>query len=121
MSNQLSIPFKKTSSIHIHQAVREYLLDHYPDTHPDSFKWDVDRWEQLRKEATGESVHISQTNSIIKFVLISNLVHYMHHIDLNSRYCAQMTFIMTKLPVDVCMFSCSMLVQGTSLIMLLKL
>ncbi|KAL5504141.1 RIM20 [Sanghuangporus vaninii] len=82
MSNQLSIPFKKTSPVPIRQSVREYIQDNLPDTHPEAFKWDTERWEQLRKDATNELVHVSRIQAIIK-------------------YCAQLTFVLTKLPVDI--------------------
>ncbi|EJD06562.1 BRO1-domain-containing protein [Fomitiporia mediterranea MF3/22] len=82
MSNQLSIPFKKTSQIPIRQAVRSYIQENLPDTHPEAFKWDIERWEQLRRDATSEKVHASHTQAIIK-------------------YCAQLAFILTKLPVDI--------------------
>ncbi|KAH8118025.1 BRO1-domain-containing protein [Phellopilus nigrolimitatus] len=82
MSNQLSIPFKKTSTIPLRQAFRDYVQISHTDTHPEAFKWDIDRWEQLRKDATSEVVHVSKTQALIS-------------------YNAQLTFVLTKLPVDI--------------------
>ncbi|KAI5122282.1 hypothetical protein M0805_002362 [Coniferiporia weirii] len=82
MSNQLSIPFKKTRTIPIRQAVRSYILASHPDTHPEAFKWDIERWEQMRKDAANEAAHVSRTQVVIK-------------------YYAQLTFVLTKMPVDI--------------------
>lgn len=66
MSNQLSIPFKHSTAIPIKQAVRDYIQSNHPDTHPDAFKWDVNRWEQLRKDGTGGIVHVSRIDAALK-------------------------------------------------------
>lgn len=67
MSNQLTIPSKKTaSSLPIRSAVREYIRENHPDTHPDAFTWDIDRWEQLRKEATEDVVHSARADALLK-------------------------------------------------------
>ncbi|CAL1716692.1 unnamed protein product [Somion occarium] len=82
MSNQLSIPFKKTRSIPIRQAVKDYILSAHPDTHPDAFKNDITEWEALRKDCIGGVVHPDRIQSAIK-------------------YHAQLVFILTKLPSDI--------------------
>ncbi|OBZ72455.1 pH-response regulator protein palA/RIM20 [Grifola frondosa] len=82
MPNQLSIPSKKTSLIQIRQAVREYILSKHTDTHPDAFRWDIGRWEALRKDAVGGVLHVDR----VKPSLI---------------YHAQLVFILTKLPPDI--------------------
>ncbi|KAI0342763.1 BRO1-domain-containing protein [Trametopsis cervina] len=76
------IPFKKTYTLPIRQAVREYISANHKDTHPDAFKWDISRWESLRKECTGDSVHLDR----IKHTL---------------SYHAQLVFVLTKLPFDI--------------------
>ncbi|KAH9903052.1 BRO1-domain-containing protein [Cubamyces lactineus] len=82
MPNQLSIPFKRTYIIPIRQAVRDYILAHYRDTHPDAYRWDIGHWEKLRAEATTGSVHIERVYALIS-------------------YHAQLVFILTKLPADI--------------------
>lgn len=66
MSNQISIPFKRTASIPIGSAVREYIYAYHRETHPDAFKWDIERWEELRTEATADVVHVSRVQSFVK-------------------------------------------------------
>lgn len=68
MSNQLSIPFKKTASIPIRTAAREYIQEYHRETHPDAFKWDIDSWEQLRKDASADVVHVSRVQFVLKCV-----------------------------------------------------
>ncbi|KAI0635957.1 BRO1-domain-containing protein [Trametes polyzona] len=82
MPNQLSIPFKKTYIVPIRQAVREYILHHHSDTHPDAYRWDIGHWEKLRAEATSGGIHIDRVG-----VLLS--------------YHAQLVFILTKFPADI--------------------
>lgn len=82
MSNQLAIPLKPTLPIPIHQSLQSYIRENIPDTHPEAFRWDIERWEQLRNEAYIETVHISRTQALIKYIV-------------------QLTFILTKLPVDI--------------------
>ncbi|KAI0671768.1 BRO1-domain-containing protein [Trametes maxima] len=82
MPNQLSIPFKKTYVVPIRQAVRDYILTHYINTHPDAYRWDVGHWEKLRAEATSGGVHIDRVSALIS-------------------YHAQLVFILTKLPPDI--------------------
>ena len=101
MSNQLTIPSKKTaSSLPIKSAVREYIRANHPDTHPDAFAWDIDRWEQLRREATESVIRATRVGALLKYV------HYISvrptpHSD-THRYNAQLSYVSTKLPDDVC-------------------
>ncbi|CCM00095.1 uncharacterized protein FIBRA_02122 [Fibroporia radiculosa] len=82
MPNQLSIPFKKTWEVQVRQAVRAYILKNYTDTHPDAFRWDVNRWETLRREAVGTLVHFDRVKTVVG-------------------YHAQLVYILTKLPADI--------------------
>ncbi|KDQ57158.1 hypothetical protein JAAARDRAFT_58624 [Jaapia argillacea MUCL 33604] len=82
MPNQLSIPFKKCSPVPLKQAVRDYISEHHPETHPDAFKWDLNRWEALRKDGVGGAVHVDR-------------------IALALSYHAQLVFVLTKLPPDI--------------------
>ncbi|KAI0766745.1 ALIX V-shaped domain binding to HIV-domain-containing protein [Irpex lacteus] len=50
--------------------------------HPDAFKWDIERWETLRKEATDNAVHSNRIKPMLS-------------------YHAQLVFILTKLPFDI--------------------
>ncbi|KAH9942761.1 pH-response regulator [Amylocystis lapponica] len=68
MPNQLSIPFKKTYVIQLRQAVRQYILSNYTDTHPDAFKWDISRWETLRKDGAGGIVHVDRVNNTLECI-----------------------------------------------------
>ena len=66
MPNQLSIPFKRTYVIPIRDAVRDYILTHHTDTHPDAYRWDVDQWEKLRAEAVSSVVHVDRVKALIR-------------------------------------------------------
>ena len=76
MPNHLSIPFKKTYTIPLKEAVRDYL-DSRVDSHPEEFKWDIERWETLRKAGVGEVVH----NDSIKPALrsVASLLSWSGH------------------------------------------
>ncbi|KAF9820903.1 hypothetical protein IEO21_01130 [Rhodonia placenta] len=82
MPNQLYVPFKRTWDVPLRQAAREYILKKYTDTHPDAFRWDITRWETLRKDGAGGIVHIDRVQASL-------------------RYHAQLVFILTKLPPDI--------------------
>ncbi|KAI0293747.1 BRO1-like domain-containing protein [Russula brevipes] len=82
MTNQLSIPFKRTYAIPLTDAVYSHIRSKIHNTHPEAFKWDLSRWEELRKAAVNCSVHIDQVEAILA-------------------YHAQLAFILTKLPADV--------------------
>lgn len=68
MNNLLSIPFKKTRAIPIRQAVKDYIHDAHPDTHPDVFKEDIYRWEQLRKDGVGGVAHPDRIQAMTQYV-----------------------------------------------------
>ncbi|KAI0049741.1 pH-response regulator [Auriscalpium vulgare] len=82
MPNQVSIPFKKTYAIPLKQAVYDHIQAKHHDAHPEAFKWDIGRWESLRKAATSGIVHVDRVNDFIS-------------------YHAQLVFILTKLPADI--------------------
>ena len=66
MPNQLSIPFKKTYTVPIRDAVRDYILAHHTDTHPDAYRWDVGQWEKLRAVAISSVVHVDRVEALIR-------------------------------------------------------
>ena len=67
MPNQLSIPFKRTYTVPIRDAVRDYILAHHTDTHPDAYRWDVGQWEKLRAEAVSSVVHVDRVKALIRY------------------------------------------------------
>ncbi len=67
MPNQLPVPFKKTYVVPLREAVREYILTHYTDTHPDAYRWDIGQWEKLRAEVVSITVHIDRVNALIRY------------------------------------------------------
>ncbi|GJJ08702.1 hypothetical protein Clacol_002921 [Clathrus columnatus] len=83
MSNLLTLPFKSTEAISLKNAVKSYIQREHTETHPDAFKWDINKWESLRKDATTNTVHISNGP---------------------FRYQAQLIFIATKLPPDATLY-----------------
>ncbi|KAG9001425.1 pH-response regulator protein palA/rim20 [Tulasnella sp. JGI-2019a] len=82
MSNQLLVPFKRSRPNDIKTAVRQYIEINHPETHPDAFRQDVERWDALRKDAIAEGTHISKIQVLFK-------------------YQAQLVFILTKLPPEI--------------------
>jgi programmed cell death 6-interacting protein len=67
MTNQLSIPFKKTYRTNIEQAARDYI-DTQTEQHPDQFKADIARWEELRTVGVGEMVHVDRIKDSLRWV-----------------------------------------------------
>lgn len=67
MPNQLSIPFKRTYIVPLREALREYILTHYTDSHPDAYRWDIGHWEKLRAEAVSTVVHNDRLQALIKY------------------------------------------------------
>jgi programmed cell death 6-interacting protein len=65
MSNQLSIPFKRTYAIPLRDAVYDHIQSKNYNVHPEAFKWDINRWEELRKAVTNSSVHVDQVEAIL--------------------------------------------------------
>ncbi|KIP08198.1 hypothetical protein PHLGIDRAFT_104576 [Phlebiopsis gigantea 11061_1 CR5-6] len=82
MPNLLTIPFKKTFDVPIKQRVRDYISQYHTDVHPDALKWDISRWEALRKDGVGGVVHVDRVKA-------------------STVYHAQLVFILTKLPLDI--------------------
>ncbi|KAJ6513259.1 BRO1-like domain-containing protein [Mycena sanguinolenta] len=81
MSNLLGLPFKKTYNIDIKEPVRNYLLVNGA-IHPDAFKTDINRWQNLRKDGVGGVVHIDRVTAALS-------------------YHAQLLSVLTKLPTDI--------------------
>ncbi|KAG8763567.1 pH-response regulator protein palA/rim20 [Ceratobasidium sp. 423] len=67
MPNQLSIPFKQTSPAQIKDAIRSYIEFNHTDAHPDAFKWDISRWEELRKGGVGGYVHVNRVDAALLY------------------------------------------------------
>lgn len=70
MPNLLSVPFKRGYAIDIRQAVREYIFKNHTDTHPDAFRWDIGRWEALRKDGVGGVVHVDRAKAAIRYATV---------------------------------------------------
>ncbi|CAE6500532.1 unnamed protein product [Rhizoctonia solani] len=82
MPNQLSIPFKPTSPVQIKDAVQSYVEFNHTDAHPDAFKWDISRWEELRKDGVGGYVHVNR-------------------VDATLLYHAHLVLLLTKFPANI--------------------
>ncbi|KAH9068320.1 pH-response regulator [Lactarius deliciosus] len=82
MTNQLSVPFKRTYAIPLKDTVYSHIQSKHHNIHPEAFSWDISKWEDLRKAMTTSSVHVNQVDSILV-------------------YHAQLAFILTKLPEDI--------------------
>lgn len=74
MPNQLHIPFKQTSLAHIKDAVQSYIEFNHTDAHPDAFKWDISRWEELRRDGVGGYVHVNRVDAAILLVFIHSAI-----------------------------------------------
>ena len=70
MPNQLSLPTKKTYVLPIREAVDRHIRNKHPETHPDAFKADVDRWEVLRAAAVEPRVHVETASAIVQCVAL---------------------------------------------------
>jgi programmed cell death 6-interacting protein len=66
MPNQLFIPFKKTYDVEIKTAVSDFLQQ-YTDSHPNAFRWDINRWRTLRDSGTGGAVHVDRIASTLRY------------------------------------------------------
>ena len=99
MSNLLAFPFKKTVAIPVAQTARKYIQDNLPDSNPDAFKWDFREWEALRKRTLSSVIHVDLIQHFLECVTSQTLV--MSQL-IPPSYHAQLVFILTKLPVDVC-------------------
>ncbi|CUA73408.1 pH-response regulator protein palA/RIM20 [Cryptococcus neoformans var, neoformans B-3501A] [Rhizoctonia solani] len=82
MPNQLAIPFKQTSPAQIKDAVQSYIEFNHTDAHPDAFKWDISRWEELRKDGVGGYVHVNR-------------------VDATLLYHAHLVLLLTKFPANI--------------------
>ena len=74
MSNQLAIPLKRASPIPIRQAIQSYIRENIVDVHPEAFKYDIEQWEELRRDVTNDTIHVSRTQAAIKCVCFQHLV-----------------------------------------------
>lgn len=66
MSNLLALAFKKSYPADVKEAARSFL-QHKSNIHPDAFKADINRWQILRKDGVGGSVHVDRIDSILRF------------------------------------------------------
>ncbi|KAF8753374.1 BRO1 protein [Rhizoctonia solani] len=82
MPNQLSIPFKQTLPVQIKEAVQSYIEFNHSESHPDAFRWDISRWEELRKDGVGGYVHVNR-------------------VDATLLYHAHLVLLLTKFPANI--------------------
>lgn len=81
-SNILSLPFRKTHSISLSDAIKQYISSKY-DQHPDMFKQDLEVIDALRRDAVHvREPHISGIRKI-------------------SAYAGQLSWMGGKFPIDV--------------------
>lgn len=81
-NNQLSLPFRKSNSISLSTAIRQYISKKY-DQHPDMFRHDLEVVDALRRDA----VHVREAHpSGIKKL---------------QAYAGQLVWISGKFPIDV--------------------
>ena len=60
MPNQLVIPPKTTSNVDVITPLREFIAKHHAETHPDAFKWDMKKWDAMRRAVVAGGVHESK-------------------------------------------------------------
>ena len=65
MTNQLSVPSKRTYAIPLKDALYSHIQFKHHNVHPEAFSWDISKWEELRKAVTTGSVHVNQVDSIL--------------------------------------------------------
>jgi programmed cell death 6-interacting protein len=81
-SNMLSLPFRKTNSLSLAAAIKQYISSKY-DQHPDMFKQDLEVIDALRRDA----VHVREPHvSGIKKI---------------CAYAGQLSWMGGKFPIDV--------------------
>lgn len=81
-SNILSIPFRRTHTALLSEALKQYISKKY-DQHPDMFKHDLEAIDQLRSDAvTSLEAHTSGIRKL-------------------AGYAAQLVWIGGKFPIDV--------------------
>ena len=81
-SNQLAIPFRKSTQISLAAAARQYITKRY-DQHPDDFRHDLETIDSLRRDAV--NVREAHPSGIKKL----------------QAYAAQLVWIGGKFPTDV--------------------
>ncbi len=81
-SNILFLPFRRTHSVQLSAAIRQYISTKY-DQHPDMFTQDLDAINKLRAEAVNTlEAHVSGIKKL-------------------TSYAAQLVFMGGKFPIDV--------------------
>ena len=84
-SNILSLPFRRTHSVSMSSAIKQYISTKY-DQHPDMFVHDLEAIGKLRADAVNSlEAHTSGIKSL-------------------TAYAAQLVWIGGKFPIDVCSF-----------------
>lgn len=67
--NFLQIPLKRSQPLPtLAQKLRQYIAEHFRDTHPDALKWDIEQLVGMRKdwvEPAGE-VHREFINGLLR-------------------------------------------------------
>lgn len=81
-SNQLSIPFRKSTQISFSSAITQYISKKY-DQHPDMFRHDLEVIDSLRRDAV--NVREAHPSGIKKL----------------EAYASQLAWIGGKFPIDV--------------------
>lgn len=81
-SNILFLPFRRTHSISLSTAIKQYISTKY-DQHPDMFKDDLETIDKLRADA------------------VNSLEPHVSGIKKLSSYAAQLVWIGGKFPIDV--------------------
>lgn len=101
MPNHLSLPLKKTYPVQIRAPVRDYLHNHSQD-HPDLYKYDISQWEALRAPCILPDARNDAADaflwSVPRLGLKIGLTFCSYH--------AQLVFVLTKFPSDVCAIQC---------------
>ena len=82
-SNQLTLPFRKSTHISLSTALRQYISKKY-DQHPDMFRHDLEVIDALRRDAV--NVREAHPSGIKKL----------------QAYAGQLMWVSGKFPIDVC-------------------
>ena len=82
VSNILSLPFRRTHSISLSAAIRQYISTKY-DQHPDMFRHDLEMIDRLRADA------------------VNSLEPHVSGIRKLTAYAAQLVWVGGKFPIDV--------------------
>ena len=81
-SNILSLPFRRTHTVSLSNAIKQYISTKY-DQHPDMFQHDLETIDRLRAEA------------------VTTLEPHVSGIKKLGAYAAQLVWIGGKFPIDV--------------------